>query len=298
MIDKVFEFQQMMMDLGEVDVICHTSPDADALGSMFAIANLVKELGVDKVNKVCLDSVPESLKTYFPGIINNISEESKVVIVVDCGDFKRSGLNLNDISGKLIVNIDHHSSNDNFGDLNIVELVSSTCEIVYDFFRLLNLEISFDVAQWIGLGILFDTGGLHHSNTSSKVLRVIGELAAKGVVVDELNKVLFAKYSANDLKVLGVIFKRAKINENGVLSCVLSESEILESSCDIGEIKKAIDYLNQVEGKKVALLGFEEAAGGIKFSIRSNCDHYDVSKIAQLFEGGGHKRASGFSVQI
>lgn len=296
MINTFTDLRNILVKSSELDIVCHVCPDADALGSMFAFGYLVSQLGVDKVNLVCLDSIPKNLKSHFKGVKTSLSSRSEIVVVMDCSELSRAGLNLSNVGKRSLVNIDHHKSNEMFGDINLVEEVSSTCEIVYDMYKETNLDFVLPVAEWLMLGVLFDTGGLSHSNTSAKVLRIVGELASVGAKVELINKILFGQCNTNDLKLLGVIFRRAKINHNAVLSCVVSKNELLESGCDISDLKVGIDYLNQVIDKKIALLGFEEENGDIKFSIRSSGDQVDVSKIAQLFKGGGHRKAAGFKI--
>ena len=143
-----------------------------------------------------------------------------------------------------------------------------------------------------------DTGGLKHDNTTAKVYRIVKELVEAGANLEKLNNILFRSCTARDLRMYGRIFRMAKVNRNGVLSCIISRDEIKDLSCSEFEVKKAIDYLNQIQDIKMSLLGFEQNEKTVKFSLRSNNDNYDVSKIAQLFEGGGHKKAAGFRVEV
>lgn len=283
-----------------ISIICHRNPDADAIGSMIALEYIIKRISKSKVELICKDEMSLNLKNIFGVnrfILRSISN-SDTIIFTDCSSLDVSGISKEELAGRNILSIDHHKTHNGFGIINIVNPESSsTCEMVYEMYKKLEIEIPSDIAWCLAAGILFDTGGLKHSNTSADTLRVISELKRTGADLETLNRMLFKRCSSNDLKMFGLIFKRAKINENGVLSSIIDKSEVQDIECCELEMKKAIDYLNQVEGKKLALLGLSEDDRNFKISMRSQDDKYDVSKIARLFDGGGHIRAAGFRVE-
>lgn len=298
MIDKLIAVSKKARS---ISIVCHRNPDADALGSMVGVKYLLKELGCENINMVCVDDIPEVLKSIFiiyDDILNYVPK-SDLYVFVDCSSIEISGFKKSDFESGVIISIDHHLSHTGFGDLNIVNTdVSSTCEMVYEYLEEFKVEITLEIAEMITAGILFDTGGLQHTNTSSSTLRCLSKLRLIGVNTERINKILFKECSSKDLKMLGLIFRQAKLNSNGVLSCIISREDISDQGCSENEIKKAINFLNKVEDKKIALLGISQNHSDIKISMRTQSEEFDVSKIAHLFNGGGHKKAAGFRVEI
>jgi phosphoesterase RecJ-like protein len=293
------KFKQEIHSGSIIGIICHKNPDADAIGSMLGLKYILETFG-KQVEVICVDELDNVNKLIF-GEVEIRSEVQKgidVLIFVDCSCLEVSGIGNASLGRVKTISIDHHASHNWFADFNIVWEVSSTCEIIFDMIKYFNLELNSEVAKWLLAGISFDTGGLKHDNTTAKVYRIVKELVEARANLEKLNNILFRSCTARDLRMYGRIFRMAKVNRNGVLSCIISRDEINDLSCSEFEVKKAIDYLNQIQDIKMSLLGFEQNEKTVKFSLRSNNDNYDVSKIAQLFEGGGHKKAAGFRVEV
>lgn len=298
MIDRD-KFKDILGKHSYIDIICHANPDADALGSMFTLGKILREKYQKNINLVCVDRIPVELENYFKlHLLNqNLHSQSSLVIVVDCSEIERTGLFKADFVNKIIVNIDHHSSNDLFGKYNFVSTVSSVSEIIYSYCDEEKFEIDLEMANWIGLGVLFDTGGLKHDNTTSSVYRIIRNLTSIGIDVKRLNNILFNQMSYKDLITFGRVLNRMKFNENEVLSSTINSEEIQEIGACENQVKKVVDYMDQVDGKKLAIFGLQKD-NKIKFSMRSNgSEKIDLAKIAHLFEGGGHSKAAGFSIE-
>jgi len=296
---QINKFINIINGVESVSIICHIKPDADAIGSMVAMRVLLDKLGLKNIRMVCLDDMSDNLESIFKcsDEIYNLDLNSELYIFVDCSSLNVTGFPEENFIGAKTISIDHHSTHDSFADLNIVYTgLSSTAEIIFHLFKKLDFKIDNKVARALMAGILFDTGGLKHSNTSANTLRAISALSKYESNIDEINYYLFKKCSSRDLKMYGKIFRKAKINRNGVLSCILDKEDIIDFDCCELEIKKAIDYLNQIQGKKIALLGIKEIDNSIKISMRSESEEFDVAKIAHLFNGGGHIKAAGFKV--
>ena len=289
------KFERIVELHNNIAIVCHIYPDADAFGAMFALDYYFKKKYSKKSYCVCFDIVNPNSKIFTDEYLSYVDPKTTLVIFVDCSALEMSGFKKLNISGRQTVNIDHHITNENFADYNFVLPVSSTCEIVYDLFKMSKEVIPKKVAEWLMAGIYFDTGGLKHSNTSGHVLRIVKDLESSGANRNWINKELFKSCSYRDLIMFGRVFNRLKINTNHVLSSLTSLDEIQEVGASKAKVKQVIDLMNQIQDKKVSLLGIEEESK-IKFSLRS--EDNDVSKIAQLFEGGGHKKASGFSIDF
>lgn len=195
-----------------------------------------------------------------------------------------------------IINIDHHSSNDNFGHLNIVEPESaSTTLILYKIFKYLDVQITSQMATCLLTGIYNDTGSFMHSNTSKEALDASAELLRLGAKISPMIKSLFKSNSIETLKLWGKVFANSKITEDNYLISVVRREDI-DDDKDMDHLSGAIDYLNMVPGVDYTML-IKEDRGHIKGSLRTRRDDIDLSEIAKKYGGGGHSKAAGFSIE-
>jgi bifunctional oligoribonuclease and PAP phosphatase NrnA len=282
-------------------IIGHRKPDGDALGSMCAMKLWLDSIGKDST-MACIDK-PASRYSFIPLIdeITNAMDPAAydLIVMVDCGAHYMSGFHVEypEIleNKEKLINIDHHASNDDFGGLNIVdEYESSATMIIYDIFRYFDIEITPEIATCLLTGIYNDTGSFMHSNTSEDVFRVSADLLAKGAQISQMIKALFKSMSVNSMRSWGKALMNAKVTDDNFVLSVVRENELLETQ-DSEQLGGVIDYLNMVPNVKFAML-LKEERGQIKGSFRTKRDDVDLSKIAALYGGGGHPKASGFAM--
>ncbi len=307
MIDKFqTDFQKAkkaMMDAKKICIISHRSPDGDAVGANLALRLALEGLGKEVVS-ACVDPVPvnslflEKANTY---VQDFNYEDFDIIISVDCGDLKLVKFHetkpelLN--GGKPFINIDHHGSNNGFGTINVVDPdACATCFMLYYFFEFCGWKITIDMANCLLHGIYFDTGGMMHSNTTSVVFTVCGNLMARGADVKRISKELFHTTEVNKLRLWGRILERAHVNDEGVtISAVgLQDYEALGASAN--DTGGAIDYLNAVPGSKYCVLLAEDERGFVKGSLRTQREDVNLSDVASQWGGGGHPKAAGFGM--
>ncbi|MDO8529152.1 MAG: DHHA1 domain-containing protein, partial [bacterium] len=196
--------------------------------------------------------------------------------------------------------IDHHPDITLEGDVNILESsVSSVCEIIYSFFKFFNIKITKEIATFLMVGILGDTGSFQHSNTGAEVMNIASELMKKGASLFKIVEAIFANKKLSTLKLWGRAFEKAIINpKNNMIITVLTEEDIKECEASTEDIAQVASILNTVPGTKFSLILSQREGDLVKGSLRS--EEYkgvDVSEIAHQFGGGGHKLASGFEVK-
>ena len=196
--------------------------------------------------------------------------------------------------------IDHHPDIELTADIVILDSKrSSACELVYEFFTSQEIHISKNIATYLMIGVLSDTGNFQHSNTSTRVLEISSDLMKKGASFSKIIEATFANKKLSTLKLWGIAFERAKINsKNGLITTVLTKKDIEDCNASTEDIGQVASILNTVPGTKFSLVLSERDNNVIKGSLRS--EQYkgvDVSEIAHLFGGGGHKLASGFEVK-
>ncbi len=284
-------------------LFAHSRPDCDTVGSCLALHEHLLEKG-KLVDIACFDSFPkflESLAENFfklPSQLELISYDT--IIAADSVErgFHKIKNNIN--KEQVLVLIDHHPDITIRGDLNIIDpSCSSVCEIIYDYLEFTQEKITKNIATFLLLGILADTGNFQHANTTSRVMEIASNLMRKGANLPKIISASLANKKISTLKLWGKAFERAKINpENGMVVTVITQKDLEEIEAKGEDLGQVASILNTVPGTKFALVLSEQENGIIKGSLRS--EEYkgvDVSVIAKKFGGGGHKLASGFEIK-
>jgi phosphoesterase RecJ-like protein len=288
-------------------VVTHENPDGDALGSLLATNVALRQLGKDTV--MFMPPTTGVSQEYqfmqLDGLLRELPDdmEQRVLVAVDCAKADRIGPDLTVVErAKLVVDIDHHHDNTRFGSVNlIVSDASSTGEVLRDVFAELGVEITPEIAEPLYIALVTDTGRFQYTNTTPKSLRLAAELVEAGADVHEVFQQVYESVEFAKLKLLARALDRAHVLEGGRI--VVSHL-IRTDFADVGAVEAysegIIDYLRAVEGSELAVLIREPPRddGPVRrVSLRASVDELDVSAIARLFGGGGHRQAAGFSTE-
>ncbi|HRY82446.1 MAG TPA: bifunctional oligoribonuclease/PAP phosphatase NrnA [Candidatus Moranbacteria bacterium] len=284
-------------------LFAHSRPDSDTVGSVLALREYIKNLGKN-VDIACLDPYPEYLKDLAPDYFNfpdhlNL-EKYNLIIATDSVERGFQKIKDKFTENQVVALLDHHPDITIQGDINIIEAsYSSVCEIIYNFFEFNKIKLTRQISTFLLLGILGDTGMFQHSNTTPRIMEIASALMKNGAPLSKIISVAFSNKNISTLKLWGRAFEKAKINpENGMIVSFISEKELEECGGSLEDISQVSTILNTVPGTKFALVLSERGDGIVKGSLRS--EEYkgvDVSQIAALFGGGGHKLASGFEIE-
>lgn len=288
----------------KIGISFHVSPDGDSIGSAIALT-----LGLRALNKECYIISKESLPNTFSylacaeeidGEHFNVKEDTDLVIVLDCGDFKRINAELvREKSGRryTLVNIDHHMSNEEYADYNYVDTnAASVGEIVYQMLQLLNVKVDKKMAEAIYTSLLTDTGSFRHSNTTSVTHTIAGDLINTGINFSNIHRIIFDNKDFKRVKLYGKVIDSIELYHDGKIAVMyltqsmLDELNIIE--CDSSDI---IGFGSMIESVEVTVF-LKESDGKIKVSLRSK-EQVDVRKVAEEFNGGGHVRAAGLAFE-
>jgi phosphoesterase RecJ-like protein len=278
----------------------HLNPDGDTIGSMLAIASVLKRLG-KKVRLFSQDPVPENLR-FLPHVKSIRSALPKgrfdAAILLECSVPSRGGA-LEPVlkrSGK-VVNIDHHKTSEFYGDINIVEPhSSSTAEIVYRLLYNMNVNLSRREATCLYTGMVTDTGRFHFPATSPRTLEVASRLLETGFKFSRVNDLLYATKACEALKILGRALESLELKAGGKLAVLtLRQSDFKHFGARSEHSENVINYGMMPPGVKAAVM-FREEEGRVSVTFRSR-GHLDVSVVAKAFGGGGHRNASGCRVK-
>jgi phosphoesterase RecJ-like protein len=289
-------------------VTTHENPDGDALGSLLATRLALTQLGKDAVMYLAAGPPPPSeyrfmeldeLQRLLPA-----DAGERVLVAVDCANESRLGPDPEILmSARLVIDIDHHHDNTRFGDVNLVVAdASSTGEVLRDVFADLGVELTPEIAEALYIALVTDTGRFQYTNTTPKALRLAAELVEAGADVHRIFQGVYESVQFAKLKLLARALERAQIYEGGrVVVSFLKRTDFTEVGAAEPYSEGIIDYLRAVEGAEMAVLIREppRADGPThRVSLRSSVDELDVSPIARLFQGGGHRQAAGFSSEL
>lgn len=290
----------------KVLVITHINPDGDAIGASIGLKLALESIG-KQVQVVCRDNIPKPFlflsgsKTFKKDFLLG---DFDLVIIVDCGDLRRTGFadrlkDFTKIKNKLI-NIDHHRRNDlhKIASINCVDCnASSASEIIFEVLKELNIKIDADIATCLLTGIHADTGGFRHSNTTSRVLDICSELLRKGARLKRINEQIASFKSIPALRLWGIALSRLSINPIlGIAVTVITEKDFEASGAMAEDIAGCVNLINALQDVRLAIIIYEMPDGTIRGSLRTESRNMDVSKIASILGGGGIKKAAGFSI--
>ena len=286
----------------------HEGPDGDALGSLLGMHHLLTQLGKDSVMFMAAKEFPLPIEYRFLPLEEVFHEApadmaDRTVIFLDCGNIDRMPVDFLSADGVFTINIDHHHDNTLFGDVNLVEVdASCTAEIVYELAVLLGVEIGPEMAAALYVGLVTDTGKFMYENTNARTHRIAADLIEAGVDVDETYRRLYEHVPLEKLRLLSRALDGIQHHCGGRLVLAYVTAADYEASGAGEEMTEGIiDHLRSVEGARVAALIRDLGDRGRaarKVSLRSSDGEVDVSAIARVRGGGGHKRAAGFSTDL
>ncbi len=276
-------------------ITTHRHPDGDALGAELAVYFLLKRL---KKNVVIFNedkvSGNYSFLPYSAKILNKrpVSSKFSVGISVDCASFDRIGKvkELFDDIG-FIVNIDHHFSNENFGDLNwINSRASSTSEMIYALYKEIFDDLDKKTALCIYTGIVTDTGFFSYSSTSAHTHKIASELVKVGVSAPYVYTKVYSAFISKDISYLGGILSNLKSYFKDKLIIVTSDKWRESKTGDLTDLLFSV--LRNIFTAEIFVFIKRLDKENIKINFRSK-HNFDVNKLARVFDGGGHKKSAG-----
>lgn len=282
-------------------ITSHINPEGDSLGSQLAMAGLIRSLGK---NFVILnnDKVPPHYR-FLPKAklvqhkIDSGRKPFSAAIVLDCPNLERTGRVKNTVKeAGYIINIDHHVSNELFGDVNWVKgNTSSVGEMIYTLYKKFNCRITRETALYLYISILTDTGSFNYSNTSSATHEIVSELLEQGVEPHHVSKNIYENKKLSDFKLLGKTLDGLNVTAGGrIVYLVVRKKMFVETKTSPLACENFINFARSVKGNEVAIFFREDSKKKNVFHVSFRSSRVaDVNKIAMSFGGGGHKNASG-----
>ncbi|MDP2946197.1 MAG: DHHA1 domain-containing protein [bacterium] len=295
------EIEKIISKAKRILVATHQGPDGDAIGSLAAFGLYLKKIG-----KICyllsVSGVPEYLK-FIPGakLIKSKHPKNKYDLVVglDYGQKNRLGLDryFEKYPETPILVFDHHPTSGQNGNFGIIDShYSSTTELLYDYFGVIKFNIDKKIAYALSVGILSDTGFFKYTD-KPRPLGIIASMMKRFKIKPvEIDNALNGHTKLVAFKLAGKIQSRAEYRpkEDFIFSWV-KRRELIKHRLNIDDLGNIEQILNLLEDGRFALFLIEEDTGRIRGRLRSRPDkNFNVAKLAEKINGGGHKYAAGF----
>lgn len=298
--DIISKIVEVLKERDDFLITAHVNPEGDSVGSQIALWIMLEKMGKNAV-MVQQDPVPSNLR-FLKGagsLMRQIPEDlvPRTVVVLDCPVKERTGKVARALSGEeFIVNIDHHVSNEYFGDINWVEPgVSSVGEMVFHLAVEAGIEIDADMANPLYTAILTDTGMFNYSNTSRATHEIAGRLISCGAEAQRVHANVYESKTFKEVRLLGRVLTTLEVDDAGKIAhMVLTREMYREEGIDAAATDEFINFPRSIEGVEVAIFFKEDASfeRRVNISFRSK-GKYDVNVLASRFGGGGHPKASG-----
>jgi phosphoesterase RecJ-like protein len=291
-------------------VVTHENPDGDALGSLLAMQRILTALGKECVMFIDPNEFPLPHEYQFlplSGLVNEPPSDldQRTIVFLDCGNLERNPAEAFQQPGAHILNIDHHHDNTRFGTVNlVVPEASCTAEIVWDLMHALGVKPTLTIAEALYVGLITDTGRFMYENTGVRAHLMAADLIEAGVDVHEIYRRVYEGVPYGKLALLARGLMNVHRYDGGRLTvAALSAQDFNESGAEESYSEGVIDHLRAVEGTAVAALirdrmGDTDGDRLRKVSLRASDDRVDVSRIARIQGGGGHRQAAGFTTAM
>lgn len=280
----------------------HIMPDGDAIGSSVAICYALRKIG-KRATVVSDDELPLDLKFLDDNlIVDSEYVDAKLTdfdlcISIDVSSIDRLGSREKYIKAAPLWNIDHHKTNNFFGDYQTVEGgLSSACEVLYNILHRMEIEIDDNIATAIYTGLSSDTGSFKYEATTPKTHMVAADLISKGANFQKVVENLYMSKPLAKIRLESDVMSKAEFCADGKIAITsVSEAVVEKYKAHMNMADGIVEMLRDIDGVQISCL-IKQRDDGVKISLRSK-GVYDVSVLALEKGGGGHSRAAGFEIE-
>lgn len=288
---------QAVTEANSILIVTHVGPDGDAIGSMLGLLNVLRQIGKQPTCAVD-EGVPDYLE-FLPGSADVLGKlthgQWDLMISVDASDEARTGEagQYGREHAARVINIDHHATNTQFGDIQLViPTAVSTTEVLFGWLSLANLALPQEAAVALLCGLVTDTLGFRTSNVTATTLLIGQQLMEAGA---SLAQITARTLDNRDFQVVS-LWKNAlasvELYEGGVIIAVVTQADLKQAGLLEPTDGGLVQFLIKINQARIAAVLKETAEGKIDLSLRSKLG-FDVSGVALALGGGGHQQAAG-----
>ncbi len=284
-------------------IVTHKRPDGDAFGSSLALASALRDLKINCAAYFC----EEPPDPYMPFMDDHTLwgdldlSAFDYLVAVDCATAPRLGLPNDLVLSDMrmpCANIDHHVSNENYGEVNLVDAeAAATSEILTDLFNAYDYPVSKHAATQLLLGVTTDTGCFRFTNTDSAILRAGAWLMDQGGDYNRVMEEMYFNTPLSKMRLQAKVVESLSFAFNGRVAYFYVTDEMIESCGGTSEdAEDLVDVVRTIQGVEI-VIRMQEVAGNIRFSFRSQNLNRPIIGIARELDGGGHPLAAGATME-
>jgi phosphoesterase RecJ-like protein len=287
---------------GQVVITCHLHPDGDALGSALALHGALVKAGRSAVVSFSQPFEVAPQYRFLPGVERltppgQVPPEPELLVCFDTGSVDRLGSLAGTFKrAKRTLVVDHHGSNDSFGDINLIDPAAPASAVLCrELLRRLGLPLDAEIATDLYTALVTDTGRFQYQSTVPETHELAAELLAAGVRQYDVSKAVFETNDIRYLRLLGEVLGRiTQVPEVSLVWAVVTRDDLDAHGIGMDATEGLIDVVRTDGASDVAAVLKEQPEGGFKVSLRSK-GATNVAQVAGRFGGGGHALASGFT---
>lgn len=276
-------------------ITTHVRPDGDGVGSSLGLRWLLNSLGKE-AEVILRDDVPNSYSS-LPGAdeirkVVEIDRDYDAVFVIECSDMDRPGIKL--LDKQFVVNIDHHSTCEHYGTINWIDPTASAVgEMVYNLCKAIGGKVSAEIAECVYMALVTDTGSFHFPNTSERTLKVASELVKAGAKPADVSEAVYNSYTWSRLALMQKVIATMQRSDDGIIAWMRQTREMVDETGAVDGDNNGFVNIPLAAKEVIASFYMREVSDEIyRVSLRSKGE-VNVARIAEQFEGGGHKNAAG-----
>lgn len=286
-----------LKNCGDSYILIHQSPDGDCIGSGYAVKNYLESTG-RKAKVLCCDDIPARYSFMLSG--NNDDFTPQNIISVDVADKVLFGNLADEYGDKIELSIDHHASNKPFAKQTCVNSgAAAACEVLYEVFKAADFEITRQMAICLYTGIATDTGCFQFSNAKARTFQIVSHIMQKypDINYSKINRQMFAVKTRQRMKMEAMAVENMEVFFGGKCTVISVTLDFLEKMhVDSKDIEGIESIPLQLDTAVIGITIKEREKGFFKISMRGT-DGIDVSKICEVFGGGGHVKAAGCAIK-
>lgn len=291
---------ELLLRNREYNIIGHIRPDGDCIGSQLAVYYILQQYDI-QCNIIKNDDYGSVLFEFLDGcdvIQDDQANYELPLICVDCSDFARTGKFIPCNYERPYLNIDHHISNNNYGEYNFIDPDAvSTTEVIARLLANDKVDYGKLAAEMIYLGIMTDSNRFAYSTTTKDTLKITESLVERGADLPKIYNAIYERNSIERYRLLTIFLKNITVF-NGGLCCTsfVTADDFKNTGAQRADTEGFVDYTRALDGVQAgAFLEIHDEY--IKCSMRSRSTDIRIDILASQFGGGGHPAASGFIVQ-
>jgi bifunctional oligoribonuclease and PAP phosphatase NrnA len=299
---KIKEILELVRGKDRFLITSHKDPDGDSIGSQLGLYRALRDFGKDVII-VNQGAMPEKYNFLDPlGLIGFKNEPLRftpdAAFILECPSIERIGF-VSDLLPKstIKINIDHHQDNEQYADINWVDIESCAVgELIYFLIEGSELKITAEIAEDLYAALICDTGNFRFASTTARGMKIAAELVDLGANPKKIFDHIFSKASPATLRLLGLTLSGLKVVENGLISYMqVTQDNVRQSQARIEDSEGFVDFSLGVAGVRFGILFKEVGSEEVKISVRTQ-NGLDAAVFAKRFNGGGHVNAAGFTL--